>query len=317
MNKVDFINREVTKNMTKYSFYENYYEYISLFISNIASFGIIYLCTKFNYITNVNKSDIIVLFLFIPLFYSAFKGIYNIILQFYKAKPYIKQFDHYLNLSKEENGIGAINRFDNLKTNSLKVNLKNNRTLVIPNMDIRSGEKILIKGESGIGKSTLFDIILGLRKDYCGSVEINGTSMKDINLNEWRKHVGVSFQNSTVYHMSIEDNIKLDDDIEFKNIIKVVELEKQLEDKQNATISANTISGGEKSRISIAQALSNNPDIILIDESTSSLDEAMEGRILSKLVEEFKDKTLLCISHRQSADKYFDRIINFYLEELI
>ncbi len=74
-------------------------------------------------------------------------------------------------------------------------------------------------------------------------------------------------------------------------------------------ISSNTVSGGEKSRISIGQNLARAPEVILLDETTSSLDEEMEERLLKRIIKE--ENTLVCISHRKSTEKYFDKIVEF------
>ena len=99
--------------------------------------------------------------------------------------------------------------------------------------------------------------------------------------------------------------------VDFEQIICMTQLERQLNDKGDQILNINNLSGGERSRISLAQNLIRNPELILIDESLSSVDEAMEAEIISTIISEFKNSTIICISHRKRSAEYFDRVIKF------
>lgn len=91
----------------------------------------------------------------------------------------------------------------------------------------------------------------------------------------------------------------------------MTQLERLLNDKGDQILNINNLSGGERSRISLAQNLIRNPELILIDESLSSVDEAMEAEIISTIISEFKNSTIICINHRKRSAEYFDRVIKF------
>lgn len=299
------------KHMIKYSTYEAYCNNIMSLITGIVPILVLYILTAFLFKNSLKREDIIVLYLFIPLLLASFQRIYECVLKFFSTKPYIEVFKKYSSLENESKGDVKIDKFENIKIKDVRVSLSNDKIIEIPHMVINKGDRVLIKGASGIGKSTLFNILLGLRNEYEGMVEINGVNMKKLDIDSVRKIIGISFQGNGVYSMSIEDNIKLGDNGNIDDLINLLELDTLLSDKKDSVISANTISGGEKSRINIAQTIYANPEVILIDEATTNLDEDMEERILSNITKRYSKATIICISHRKSTEKYFNKIVNY------
>lgn len=159
--------------------------------------------------------------------------------------------------------------------------------------------------------------MLGLRKDYTGSIKINDYELSEINIESLRKIIGISFQGHGVFSLNLEENINLGNKelLDINKIIEIVQLEKLAEDKKDTILNINSLSGGEQSRISIAQNLIRNPQVILIDESLSSVDEIMEAQIIKNIMDNFIDKTVVCISHRKSTQKYFDKVLRFGRKE--
>jgi ABC-type bacteriocin/lantibiotic exporter with double-glycine peptidase domain len=233
-------------------------------------------------------------------------------MQRYALKSYTKIIIKYFDLKEEDTGTVIIKEFNSLETDNLKINY-NGQVVEIPNIKITAGEKVLIRGESGIGKSSLFNIIMGLRKDYTGSIRVNSYNLAEINIESLRKIIGISFQGQNVFSFNLKENITLGNEevLNFNKIIQITQLEKIVQDKQDSTLNAKTLSGGEQSRISIAQSLIRNPHVILIDESLSSVDEAMESEIIKNIIDNFKDKTIICISHRKSTQEHFDKVVQF------
>lgn len=300
-----------SKTMIKYSTYETYCNNIMSLITGIVPILVLYILTTFIFKNSLKREDLIVLYLFIPLLLCSAEKIYQCVLKFFSSKPYIDIYKKYSSLENESRGNIKLDKFENIKTKGVKVSLPNDKTIEIPEMVINKGDRVLIKGASGIGKSTLFNIILGLRNEYEGSVEINGFNIKKLDIDSVRNIIGISFQSNGVYSMSIEDNIKLGDNGDIHDLINLVELDALTMDKKGSIISANTISGGEKSRINLAQNIFANPEVILIDEATTSLDEDMEERILNNIVKIYSKATIICISHRESTEKYFNKIVNY------
>lgn len=311
--KLEQKQSELVKTVVTSSFYENYWISVTTLISSIAPLVVIYLLMKVANVATSKPGDIIVLYSFIPLFLSSFKKVYSIVLTYFSAHPFIQTSKKYCQLEEEVSGENKVEHFENLETKDCFVKYDNGQIVNIPNITVRKGEKVLIMGESGIGKSTLFNILLGLIKEFSGSVTVNDIPIREINSEQFRAITGISFQGSGVFSLSLKENILLGEEgkLDFERVIDMTQLKRQLKDKDDQILNINSLSGGEKSRISLAQNLIRNPELILIDESLSSVDEQMEAEIISNIVSEFKGSTIICISHRKRSAEYFDRIIEF------
>ncbi|MDN5343320.1 MAG: hypothetical protein PWP28_2195 [Oceanotoga sp.] len=313
LNKIEKKNINLTNAVVKSAIAENYWQYMNGLINSIVPILVIYLIMKFTNIINISTGNIIILYSFIPLFLSSFKGFYSLIMQFFSSKPFLKSIKEYDILKRETSGNTKLNTFEELTVKDLKININSERDLKIPDMKIKKGEKIFISGESGIGKSSFFNVLLKLNSNYDGSIKINGIELKDISNESIRKLFGISFQNAAVFSDTIENNILLGkSNKKLENLIKISQLEDVLKRNNSKKINNNILSGGEKSRINIAQNLANEPEIIMIDESLTSVDEKMEYSIFENIVNNFKDKTILCISHRNSSKDMFDKEIKIF-----
>jgi len=183
------------------------------------------------------------------------------------------------------------------------------------NLTLHKGSKIAIVGKSGHGKSTLIDIIIGLYRPTRGSVVIDNITLDDSNIKEWRKKIGYIPQSVYLFDGTVGDNIAFGSDYDENKIIKVLKqaqmysfLEKQ--DGLNTIVGEGGImlSGGQKQRIAIARALYTDPDILVLDEATSSLDTDTEAQIMSEIYEVSKNKTLIVVAHRLSTIQECDTI---------
>ena len=194
-----------------------------------------------------------------------------------------------------------------------KLKSLNNITFSIP-----KGSVVGISGPTGSGKTTLFHSLLGLISPQKGNIFFKGKSIFK-NINDWRKETGHISQNIFLLDESIRKNISFDlvgNKENKENLEKVIEIA-QLKDKLSQLpngidtkvgVDGLQLSGGERQRIAIARTLYKNPNIIFMDESTSALDEKTEELILSKLIEIYKDKTIIIVTHRVKTLKYCDKI---------
>ena len=173
-------------------------------------------------------------------------------------------------------------------------------------LKISKGDKIGIIGESGSGKSTLLDILMGLLPTEKGEILIDGKSIKN-NLSGWQKNIGCVPQDVFILDDSLKKNIAFgldENDINTEKIHKVLSESGLTKYANNLPSGIETmvgererISGGQKQRIGIARALYLEPEILILDESTSSLDEKTENSIVKELYDKNKSKTIIFVSH--------------------
>lgn len=309
IDNLDKKKKNVNKDYVKYLFLHNYFGAITALINSIAPFIIIYFASLLNKEPNMKFGQIINIYIFVPLLLQNFKSLYSIIVQKSIAKPYLEKIQAIDSLNTESEEGLELTGFDVLEINNLKVNM-GNKDIKYPDIKINKGDRVLLKGPSGSGKSTLFNILLGIRKCYEGNVSINNIDIRNISVRSLREIIGVSFQNLSVFNLTLKDNIELGEInlLDLDSIMEVSKLDK-LKFNKELELNTNTLSGGEKARINIAQNLIRNPAVILIDESLSSLQEDMEEEIMKSIIENFSSSTIICISHRSSSEKYFNKIV--------
>ncbi len=187
------------------------------------------------------------------------------------------------------------------------------------NVSFEKGELVSIIGESGSGKSTLMNLIGGLDSDYEGIINIDGKDLKnfkDKQLDDYRKKkIGFVFQSfNLIPHLSILENVTIP--LTLSNIKegekneKAIKLLTKLGLGSQIKKKPTQLSGGQKQRVAIARALINDPDIILADEPTGSLDTATTGQILEILKEIADDgKLVIMVTHSEKVAKISSRIV--------
>ena len=205
-----------------------------------------------------------------------------------------------------------------LKNISYKYEESSKLTLDNINLTIRKGQSIAFVGPTGAGKSTLIDIITGLLVPDKGNIMIDNDKIEDCNEN-WQENIGYVPQSTFIMDDSLMNNIafgipkELIDEEAVKNAINLANLETFV---RNLPYGLNTIlgecgariSGGEKQRIAIARALYKDPDVLIFDEATSSLDSDTEKKIINEIEILKKDKTIISIAHRIYTIKNYDYI---------
>jgi ATP-binding cassette, subfamily B, bacterial PglK len=184
---------------------------------------------------------------------------------------------------------------------------------------LKKGKIYGLKGESGKGKSTLVNILMGLLLPQKGNIKVDGVSITE-NLHDWKSKIGYVPQNIYVSDISIAENVALGIPI------NQIDLNRVKESLINAEIydyielaggvwnsfgeMGKELSGGQIQRISIARALYNNPELLILDEATSALDVETEIKII-KTVMSFKgEKTIIIISHNEKVLSFCDSVIN-------
>ena len=185
-------------------------------------------------------------------------------------------------------------------------------------LTVTRGEAVGLIGSSGSGKSTLVDILLGLLEPTAGIVLVDGHNIQD-NLREWQDQIGYVPQSIFLTDDTLRRNVafglpkeKIDDDA-VKSAIRLAQLEEfvaSLPEGMETLVGERGVrlSGGQRQRIGIARALYNNPDILVLDEATSSLDTETEHGVMQAVQALQGDKTVIIVAHRLSTVEYCDRL---------
>lgn len=220
-----------------------------------------------------------------------------------------------------------------VRVRGLKKNFDENHVLRGIDYDIYKGQKIVLVGPSGCGKSTFMkclnrmnDLVKDCR--ITGEVKLNGVDIyKDIDVNVLRKRVGMVFQKANPFPMSIYDNVAYGPRVhgirDKKTLDEIVE--KSLrgaalwdECKDRLKKSALGMSGGQQQRLCIARAIAVEPEVLLMDESTSALDPISTSKIEDLCQELKKTYTIVMVTHNmQQAARIADNTAFFLLGELI
>jgi len=204
---------------------------------------------------------------------------------------------------------------ESIKFKNLSFSFEENKILNNFSIEIKKGERALIIGESGKGKSTLIDIIAGFYNNYEGDFLIDGVPLKSIV--NWRKKIGYLSQSFFILDDSIKNNIILNDEsnedrlIEIIKICQLTELISSKKEGLNTVIGerGSLLSGGEKQRIGLARALYRNPEILILDEPTSSLDDNTAENFIESVLKLDKNYTIIMVTHNSKFQSLFERII--------
>ena len=205
-----------------------------------------------------------------------------------------------------------------IKTESLKFSYDGKKYFDFPDINLDSGENLLIIGNSGIGKTTLLHLLAGILKPESGSINISGTDISkfsDTKLDKFRgDNIGIVFQKPHfISSLTINENLKLAQylspnktSIDAKKILESLNINDKHQQKPNQ------LSEGEKQRASIALALINSPSLVLADEPTSSLDDFNCNNVIKLLKKQVKDHRaqLIVITHDARLKKHFKNNLN-------
>lgn len=190
-------------------------------------------------------------------------------------------------------------------------------------LEIRKGEYLGIRGRSGIGKTTLFKLLLGLYEPTAGSIEIDGVPLTPANRRAWQNRVGYVSQRLFITDGTLATNIALgepEEKIDRQRVMEAIETAQLSEFVALLPKGIDTrvgeggcrLSGGQRQRIGIARALYRRADVLLFDEATSELDTLTESEVshaIACIAAHRPDMTIVAIAHHEAALEGCDRII--------
>ncbi|MEB0260874.1 MULTISPECIES: peptidase domain-containing ABC transporter [unclassified Mucilaginibacter] len=186
------------------------------------------------------------------------------------------------------------------------------------NLEIPQGKTTAIVGMSGSGKTTILKLLLRFYVPEKGDIKIGGQSLASIGFKTWRAHCGVVMQDGFIFSDSIERNIAVGDDYpdkeKLRHAIHVANIQDLIDGlpfglKTKIGAEGNGISQGQRQRLLIARAVYKNPEYILFDEATNSLDANNERVIMDNMAEFFAGRTVVIVAHRLSTVSNADNII--------
>ena len=264
----------------------------------------------------------------IPSFNIISRALTNIKFQLPSLDLIVKEIDLFEKSQSENQNLNDVNENTNLFKNLLEIkNIKfaypNTDKLILKNFSfkIKKGDFVGISGNSGAGKSTLIDLISGLLNPQNGEILLDNTNIKKYR-HIWKNKIGYVPQDTYLLDETIKNNIAFGENINdfnqsrFKKSIELARLDSlvnSFDEKENNIVGEKGIqlSGGQRQRIGIARALYLNPEIIILDEPTSSLDKENEEKIIEDLFELNKNlnMTVLLVSHKEAIFKYCNKLI--------
>lgn len=241
---------------------------------------------------------------------QSFNGIMRGIVSLIGAKALIKKIDGYLQDDTKQQA-----KENSLGSDSFDIEVKNlcfsySDVPVVDNLSfsIRQSEKVLLKGDSGRGKTTVLKLLCGLFSSYSGNILIDGKEVRTIDESLYN-HCLLVQQECMLFHDTIRNNITLGMDYDaqkYEKVLKTVGLDKELKcfpDGDNEIVFDNgkNISGGQRQRIGLARALMRNPSLLLLDEAFSALDKRSENQIRERIFR--LPCTVVEVSHSASVNE--------------
>ena len=185
------------------------------------------------------------------------------------------------------------------------------------NLKIKKGEKVALVGKTGAGKTTIVNLLMSFYDNYEGQILIDGVSLRDLNKESYRNLISMVLQDTWLFEGSIKDNIIFDkkiSDNKLESVLsksKILHMINSLPDGLMFNINEETdnISSGEKQLLTIARALVDDPQILILDEATSNVDTRLEYLINKSMNTLMKNRTSIVIAHRLSTIVESDKIV--------
>ncbi len=186
------------------------------------------------------------------------------------------------------------------------------------NLRIAEGEKVGIIGRMGSGKSTLIRLLVGLYQPKAGAVKFGGVDIRQISTTDLRLRVGFVPQDAILFYGTVRDNIILGNPsvgdqpmLRAANVAGVTDFIRTNPEGFGAQVGelGKALSGGQRQAIALARALISDPEVIILDEPTSNMDNTSELYLQERLIKELKNKTVILVTHRMSMLRLVDRLI--------
>lgn len=298
------------KSVLKYKTAESLANLISLFI--VAILGVVMISKG-----KMTGGELIVLFSYSSMLLIQLTQVNYIKDMWFGIGVIQENLSEIKNLEDEKSGSVVLSKNDKaeyvININNLYFKYNNRYIFRNFNLKVKHGEFIVIKGFSGAGKTTLFNLLLKNYQKESGEILIEGTKIEDLNNNSLRSYISYLSQKVFLFQGTAKENIIYgneslsDDEIEVACISAGLPLDILKRNKIGEL--GKQLSGGERQRLALARALLKDASILLVDEPTSQLDKQNEKLIIKSLNELKGSMTILLVTHREYAEEIADRVI--------
>ena len=312
--KENIVSSKVKMNMI----HEAFFTIFALLVAML-DIGILFYAWKTK---NLTVGSIVALIALIENAYTPI-AIFNVLYVQYKLdKASYKRFEEFLDL-KDDNQLrngNAINTdIGEIAIKNLSFQYEERKIIDDLSLFIKRGQKIAFVGESGSGKSTVIKILLGLLKYNQGEICLGDMELSGICLNNLYDKVSYISQDVPVFDGTIKENLVFEKNVSKEQIldalseVQLSHLVENLAEGLNTEIGekGTCLSGGEKQRLAFARLWFENPELVILDEATSAMDNLTEEIVMKSVMQKMKDKTVIAIAHRLNSIAGFDRIILF------
>lgn len=256
-------------------------------------------------------------------------AIFNVLFVQYKLDiAGFKRYMNFLDLKNDlqlEGGERIKSISGNITFEDLSFSYDNRKIFDNLNLDIKSGEKIALVGESGSSKSTLIKLLLGLLKIQKGKILIDEYELSKVNLESYYDNIAYIPQESSIFNGTLRENIVFDKNIDDAKIIDVLDkvelfnLYSKLENKLDTELGEKgvSLSGGERQRLALSRLYFSTAQIVVLDEATSAMDNLTQEKVMNSIMDLLNEKTIIAIAHNLDSIKNFDKIIALKNGEII
>jgi len=284
------VNKIINKKIYRVNFFNN-------IMINIINLIIIYYIIFYK--TNLTSS--LLIYILFNYYINIIKNIIDFYPSFLLFKSIIKKNSNFLSFQNFSNFL-KLKKFKDININNLNYSINGKKILCNINFKIKNKDKVFIRGPSGIGKSTLMKILKKEIDNYNGEIYFDNHNIREYEVSRLITYVE---QDESLFNDTILNNILLGKSIskeELEKVLKICRIDKINIVKEiglDAMIINNTsISGGEKNRIIFARSLIHSKNIIILDEILKETDYKLEINIIKDIIEYYKDKTIIYISHK-------------------
>ena len=312
--KENIVSSKVKMNMI----HEAFFTIFALLVAML-DIGILFYAWKTK---NLTVGSIVALIALIENAYTPI-AIFNVLYVQYKLdKASYKRFEEFLDL-KDDNQLrngNAINTdIGEIAIKNLSFQYEERKIIDDLSLFIKRGQKIAFVGESGSGKSTVIKILLGLLKYNQGEICLGDMKLSGICLNNLYDKVSYISQDVPVFDGTIKENLVFEKNVSEEQMldalseVQLSHLVENLAEGLNTEIGekGTCLSGGEKQRLAFARLWFENPELVILDEATSAMDNLTEENVMKSIMSKLKGKTVIAIAHRLNSISGFDRIILF------